>query len=270
MTMWRMASGLILIFVLSACQIIGGDDGGDSGGNAANTTPILIDWDRSPDAIVFRAEITGGDDSDAFYRRNEVPLCTIYGDNRVVWNINTEEGTQILFDRLNDRQIQAFVESLTLQFEIYTYEAGIDYELPTSTTPVYEQITLAVNDITHVTDSFSEWRDNLFQEVVDTCQSVSQSPIVFEPDSGWISVTEVPYDLGAPLVSWDAAGSGLNLAELATSGERLWIGDNERLLRVLWRLIRTSPPNLQFSQSEGVYQLALEVPNVHPTAPPAP
>lgn len=264
----RILALIMLVFMLSACQIIGGNDDGNES-NTGDQEPVIIDWDRSPTAIVFRAEVTGGENSDAFFMRNEVPLCTVYGDNRVVWVVNTEGGTQVLFDTLTDARIRSFVQELAVREEIYSTQARADLQLPEVNEPVVEKLTLAVNDVVHVTDSFADWDTEYFQQIVQICQGLSEAPTIFEPRSAWISATQVEYDPGSPVVAWDTIGSGLDFAQLATAGERRWV-TNERLVRVLWNLIRDSPPDLQFAQAEGTFQVAVEAPNVNPSAPPAP
>jgi hypothetical protein len=65
-----------------------------------------------------------------------------------------------------------------------------------------------------------------------------------------------------------SGSSNLNLAELAASGERRWVTD--RNVRVIWDILRTSPPSVQFNENELPYHVALEVPNVTRDSPPAP
>lgn len=265
---WRVLIFVILMMVLAACQIIGGDSDNNTS-SISNDAPILIDWDHDPASVVFRAEVTGGENADAFFMRNDIPLCSIYGDRRIVWSVNTDNGTQILFDQLTDDRIRGFVQDLAVREEIYSYSAESRFEPPSDTSPVVEQLTLAVNEVVHTTDSFSDWDISYFQDIVDACHRLSEAPTIFEPQAAWISAVEVVYDPGVQTQLWDPIGSGLDFDQLATSDERRWITD-ERLVRVLWHLIRQAPPNLQFAQGEGVYHVAIEVPNVNPSAPPPP
>jgi len=43
------------------------------------------------------AEVVGGEDDSDFYRRNDVPYCTVYGDGQVVWANATASGYEVLF-----------------------------------------------------------------------------------------------------------------------------------------------------------------------------
>jgi len=66
---------LVALLLLAACEGGGNETGSDS--FAANT---IIQWDRSPETVVFRTEVVGGDNADSFLMRTRIPLCTIYGD----------------------------------------------------------------------------------------------------------------------------------------------------------------------------------------------
>ena len=80
-----------LVFVIAACQPTTTQSTPDSG---------LVTWDRTPQTIIFRADILGGESD--FVARNAVPNCTIYGDNRVVWvNELGPFQVQVLEDRLH-------------------------------------------------------------------------------------------------------------------------------------------------------------------------
>ena len=78
--MRRTFTMIALLLILAACEGGGDDNNGDP--FASNS---IIQWDRSPQTVVFRTEVAGGDDADSFLIKNEIPLCSIYGDNRVVW-----------------------------------------------------------------------------------------------------------------------------------------------------------------------------------------
>ncbi len=262
--MTRLLMFAILSIALAGCQVFGGDDSSAQ----PQDEPVLIEWERSPMAVVFRADVVGGDDENALHRRSEVPLCTIYGDGRVVWSFSSyEDGSQVLFDHLTERQVRHFVELLTTYWEIYNHESGLDMIL-SETRPVVEQITLTVNGQTHTTDALSGWDYNYFMDILNTCATIGETPTVFEPQGGWVSVERIVYDPMAPANSWNADATGLNLDTLATTGERQWV--TGQVLRVLWYWIHNSPPTLQFVQSGDAFRVALEVPSVTRASPPPP
>jgi len=262
--MIRVLALLGVVLMLTGCA---GDAAPQAGGSPGGS---VIQWERDPDHIVFRAQVVGGDEEDAFRRRNEIPLCTVFGDNRVVWT-NELGGweTQVLIDQVDDIAIQDFISILTIAREFFNYEARADVQVPGESEPVVETLTISVNGRTHTSDSFSGWDNDYFLEVVDDCKKISGSPALFEPQGAWLSVNEVPYNPTAPLVNWEGEAAGLSFLAMVENDEtQRWItGDN---LKVLWELIRTSSPRLLFTEGPATFEIVVEVPGIHPTAPPAP
>lgn len=228
----------------------------------------VIEWDRKPETIVFRADVTGGN-GDPFLSRNEIPPCTIYGDNHIVWtNELGPFNIQVLEDRLSDDQIREFVNFMALSEQYYKYTPRADNAPASDVSPVVETLALFVNNVNHVTDAFSGWTFDYYQRLLRQCQGTSRAPALYEPAAAYVSAQVVGYDPTAPGIPWDAAANGLSLAELAAAGERRWITD--RNVRVLWTLLRTSPPSLQFYENDVQYNVALEIPNLTRESPPAP
>lgn len=266
--MQRQIVWLALIVILASCSVFGGDDGnGDTPTSGDGTAPdTVIQWDRDPDSVIFRAEVL--DDDDQFYTRNYIPLCTLYGDNRVVWTVpGAGIESQVLVDRLTDVEVVDFVEDLTFGFDIYSYDQQADLETFGDVEPIVEQFTLNVNEVNHVTDAFGGWDFEYFETIVELCQTLSDTPALFEPTEAWLSAREVEYNADMPSVIWNVE-RGIDLAELAERGERTWItGTN---VRVLWNILQTNPPNVQLEQGGRTFQFALEVPRVMASAPPPP
>ena len=264
--MKRIFSMMVLLFILAACE-----GGGDASGESFDANSIIT-WDRSPQTVVFRTEVVGGDNADAFLTRNQIPLCTIYGDNRVVWlNDLGDFKTQVLWDKVTDQQIQDFISYITVAQQVFNYDAGADLQPPSAVQPVREVITVSVNGRTHQTDSMSstEWPLDYFEGIVGFCKLVSQAPVLFEPTGAWVSVQSIPYDSVRPLQIWDSSVSTLKLHELATRTEPTWVADNN--IPVLWNILRTASPQVMFSDTEGsAFEVVLEVPGIHPNAKPAP
>lgn len=251
-----------LLLLLAAC---GG--AGDSGGvPVSQNNPI--EWDRSPTTIVFRADVTGGN-LDPFIARSEIPPCTIYGDNHIVWtNELGVNNIQVLEDRLTDQQVRDFVSFLAINQEIYKYNAQADLQIPTDVRPVVESLTLFVNGVNHKTDAFGGWTSDYYENILLNCRGLSRAPVIYVPAGAWVSALEVPYSSDSLRTPWSASASGLNLSELAASGERRWItGQN---VPILWNLFRTSPLNIQFFEDDTQYNLALEIPNITRESPPPP
>jgi hypothetical protein len=256
---------MVLVAALTGCE------GGDSNGNSFGGSSV-IQWERSPQTVVFRAAVMGGDQGDGFLARNDIPLCTIYGDNRIVWtNELGDFDVQVLWDKVTDAQIQNFISFLTVSQGIFNYDAGYDLLPPGNFEPVREVITVNVNGRIHQTDSFSsvEWPLDFFERIVGFCKEVSRAPVLFEPTGAWLSVRAVEYDSNRPLQVWNSEAAGLDLAQLAQRSEPLWL--TGRNLLVLWNILRSASPQILFSDLNGnSFEIVLEVPGVHPTAPPPP
>jgi hypothetical protein len=256
----------LLIFgllVLSACtassdpaQVVSGDPSG-------------ITWDRNAAAVVFRADVVGGT-TDPLITRSEIPPCTIYGDNRVVWtNRLSQYNLQVLEDRASDEAIRNFVLFMAVNQTYYSYaERQDDQPLTGAGSPVVETLLLHVSGNPHLTDAFAGWSLDYYQRIIDNCKALGLAPVLVEPTAAWVSAQAVPYDPSVPQIFWDAAANGLRLSEVAQAAERRWIAD--RNVRVIWSILRESPPNILFNEDGSTYRVALEVPNLTRESPPPP
>src|SRR5438552_3641184 len=119
----------VLLVTMTACAA------GATSNNAPVSQTNPIDWDRNPKTVVFRADVTGGS-MDPFFALSEVPPCTIYGDNHVVWvNELGVNDTQILEDRVTDDKVRDFVNYVALTKGLYGYTAKADTMPLTDTKP---------------------------------------------------------------------------------------------------------------------------------------
>jgi hypothetical protein len=261
--MARLALFVLLLLALAACAV-----GGDPAPNVVND-PSGITWDRNPSAVVFRADVVGGN-TDPFITRSEVPRCTIYGDNRVVWtNRLAQYNVQVLEDRVSDDRLRGFVQFMALNQTYYSYAERQDTQpLTGAGSPVVETLLVDVSGNPHLTDAFSGWTLDYYERIIENCVGLSQAPVLLVPSAGWLSAQEVPYDPTVTQIGWDAAANGLNLSEVAASGERRWIAD--RNVRVIWTILRESPTNIIFNEAGRTFRVALEVPNVTRESPPPP
>lgn len=239
-----------------------------------NNSPVelggdnAIFWPREASHVIFQIDVVGGEDT--FARRNNIPLCTIYGDNRIVWVDTSQPGrTIVLFDVLDDLRIYDFVSDLSVNYRIFTYgqEAALQLD-DDGIPPFYEQITLHVNDREHVTDSFVQWPSTYFRDILNECRNLSTAPALFEPSGAWISASYAEYDSDATIVTWNDEISGISLLALADYETRVWVDDSN--LPILWNIMTNSPDDRLFQDNNGYVEVALEVPNVHAQSPQAP
>lgn len=258
----RLFGLLGLVLLLAACN------GGGGGDQSVSPQTNLIDWDRNPNTVIFRSDVTGGS-TDPFLRSSEIPACTIYGDNHIVWTVELGSfNTQVLEDRPSNDQINTFVNFLALNKQIYNYKARANVEPATSNPPVVETLRLFVNGLDHVTDAFSGWDAQYYQDVTQSCRAISTAPALYAPTVGWISAKVVEYNTNASSLLWDAPANGLDLAALAAEGKARWVTD--RNVPVIWNVLRTSPADIQFTQDNISYWVSLQIPNITRDAPAAP
>ncbi len=262
MRVMRLMVLLALALVVAACGTRGGNR--NIPGRAGDET---INWPEDPNHVVFRIDVVGGEDT--VDKRNDIPLCAIYGDSRIVWRAPSQPGeTIVLFDVLDPVTVRDFVLDLIRNEEIQSYGSLADAQPLGDEPPVYEQVILNVNDGVHVTDGFVDWPTGYFSRILDKCRNLSLSPASFEPAGGWMTAAYADDDPDATVIAWDAEATGINLAELVEAEQALWL-DND-VLPVLWNIIVNSPRNRLFVQDGQHYIIALQVPNVQREAPPAP
>jgi len=254
MTKRLLISLAVLLVTITAC-----------GGNTANNSPAVsqsnpIEWDRDPKTIVFRADVSGGN-GDPFFALSDVPACTIYGDNHIVWtNELGVNNVQILEDRLTDDKMREFISFVALNKQIYNYTAKADTVPLSDPKPVVETLTLFVNKVNHKTDAFGGWDYDYYLDVLTHCRQISSSPVIYVPTGAWVSARTVQYDSEAPRQPWDAKANNLSLKDLAASGQPKWLTD--RNVGVFWNMFLTSPKNIQYIEDNVEYNVAIQVPNI--------
>jgi len=250
-----------LSLALGACQ------GDPAPPPAQGGAPDVVRWDRDPLNVVFRADIVGGQ-RDPFAMRNDIPLCTIYGDGRVVWTIDGPSGTlRVLFDFLSDSVISSFISDLSVRYRIYTYEERYPLQIPSASVPTYEQLIVNVNGLRHVTDAYADWEVGYFDAILGECRNLSRTPRQFIPQGIWLSVQPTRPDPFFPTIYWDSASAGVDLGALA-DGSKRWVEGN--LARILWENVIEIGSGVQFVDNSGTYALAVQAPGVMRDSAPAP
>jgi len=259
--------------LVGACSAIAGDT---TDTNTAQTVEesttaedenALVRWNRDALSVVFQADVIGGIGYGTFIDNNRVPLCTIYGDGRLVWT--SPDNNEVLFDFLTDEQITDFVTYLTVDERFFTYEGGMDTLMPSPEFPITDVMTLNVNDIEHTTDSFGNWTDDYFLRLSENCRALSQQPRRFQPSEGWFSIDAVVFDDTIPSVPWEADAAGLSLFDVAEMpASSVWLENS--LVLPIWTAIRDNNGRVQFNQDGDEFLVALRIPGVTVDAPPPP
>lgn len=262
---------LSMILIISACSALAGDTNNNTSQaveeSSQNEGDALVNWDRDPLHIVFQADVIGNTRFGTFADRNRVPLCTVYGDGRVVWV--SEDNNQVLFDLLTDEEISDFVTYLTVTERFFTFSAGLDTLLPSPEMPITDVLLLQVNDISHQTDSFGNWTEDYFNRILENCTTLGDQPRIFQPSEGWFSVESISYDSSLPSIPWDAGAANLSLLDVAEMpASSIWLEGG--LAVAIWTTIQDNGGIVQFNQDGAEFLVALSVPGVTVDAPPPP
>ncbi len=231
----------------------------------ATVSEGMIVWTRDPAYVVFRTEVVGG--LSPFAALGDVPGCTIYGDNRLVWEDDSNSDALVLEARVSDDAIRGFIARMTVDERLYTYqERQPTLAAAGEAVPAIGRITIAVNDVIHRADDLSGWDVRYFERVQSACRALGTSPVLVVPQAGWLHVQRAEYASQYPLVIWDSARTGIALA--AYTDAPGWVSGAG--VAELWRHMRALGANALYQDGEGVFRAVLQVPGVTRSAPPAP
>lgn len=263
---WMIVLSLLMV-ILTACQPEVAPTPTSDGTLTRPDLVGLIEWDRSPSTVVFRATQTGGDAND-FLNLGDIPDCTIYGDNSMVYLLPTTDTTLVAVDKVPDEAIRTFVEDLTLNYQLFNQGSGTE-EIPAELLPpVYDSVSISINGQSFAFDSLGGWVAGYYERVVERCRAVSLTPAEFAPEAGvWVTVRSINYDTNQPALLWDNISTGIDLTTMADK-ERQWIRGAGAV--ALWDILRANGADIQIQQGDGTYQVALQIPGITLNAPAAP
>lgn len=248
----------LVVLLLAAC----GDNDKDGDGSQLG----LFDWSRDPEFIVVRLDNRPTEESPASLL-NSIPPCTLWGDGRVVWSTVGEYGAEDILEArvTDDAVIRAFLEDI-IGRGFYEWE---DELIPSSEgSPVIESITVSLYDETRTVRRYSSWPQNSYNQILERCGQLSNTPVRALPAAGWVSAYEIPRDPSAPSWLWPP-DAPFTLRELAASQEERWL--EHQLASEIWLSARERQGNIQVVERTGAaYQVAIVVPGYSRDAMAAP
>lgn len=251
---------LVGMMLLSACE--------DEADEPEQPQSTLFEWNRSPDTIIFRMDQIVPSAS-PIETRNAIPVCTLWGDGRLVLLTEGDNEEVVTEAFLSEDQMRSFIEDV-IGTGFYGWED--DLISPNIAHPVRESIVLNLYSEVRKVERFSDWPADGFARLLDLCNSVSQQRQVVIPEGGWLTAYNVPVDNRMPNVNWAWRSEVVeSLFELAADGNPVWI--EGPLVEVIWSLIRQDG-RIQFREIHDgqlyAYRVTLTVPNVSRDSLPAP
>lgn len=259
---------LIIGLLVSGCR--GGQETPQTDDGDIDYYNGAITWSNDPSHIIFQADIVSplivDEEEPAPLSVPIFPLCTIYGDGRVVWTVQADDPlNSVLVGPVDEQRIRVFVNLLVLE-DIYNQMQLGDLQVPIPRN--IETLRLNVNDLEHTADLYGGLTDSYYYEVVERCKNISPRPQIYRPDALWLHVQEQPYDPNMPSILWEAQVTGVDLATIADSGQPSWI--EGRVVHLLWAYQLRANHQLQYAQGERNFVVTLDIPNVTRPFNPAP
>jgi hypothetical protein len=255
---------VLLMVGLAACG--NGDDDGQGNDDNPNDGPSdlgLFEWDRSPETIIFRVDDQINTETPAD-TANDIPMCTLWGDGRLVW-VNVLSGnTEVLEARLNDDQIRGFIETV-IRTGFYDWEDNIIP--PDSDIHVLESITLNLYESSRTVQSYFGWPADGFEALREGCANLSEARALVVPTGGWMGAYEVEIESNAKVIPWPRSAP-FSLAEIAASRTPRWI--ETPWAEFIWSNVTREGGNVQVREADKAYAVSLQVPGISRDAPPAP
>lgn len=249
--------GLLLLVGLVACSNDSDPENVDDG------QINRLEWDRSDNSILVRVDEIATYESEAF-KINAIPLCTVWGDGRLVVLNYVGDTSEVLEARLSDEQIRELVEKM-IGFGFYSWEddiipAGVD-------DATLRSITLNLFDNSKTVERYDDWPNNGFDQILSLCQGISPSRATFVPAGGWVNAYVLDeYDDEGRSVDWPR-NAPFTMAELVGSDEPRWV--DGAWAQEIWTFTREAG-TIQILESGVAYEFSMEVPDISRTSQPAP
>jgi hypothetical protein len=199
---------------------------------------------------------------------NRLPLCTLYGDGRVVWtNYLQPQGEEVLEALIDDVQFRSFLEFLIRDMKFYEIPDYAGRELPPADNTGIDSLTIYLAGQVHTARNYKLWPNDVYNIILEKCRTLSDAPVRVEPEAGWVTAYEVPEPSNAPFIDWPATAP-FTLADVAAQKQAGWVSGPA--FKQLWIAIRDTLGNIMWRENGKMYLVALQVPTVSRDAPPAP
>jgi hypothetical protein len=256
---------ILLIMLLAGCQT--GEPSPEP------TRPFVdVDWNKAPEAVIVRVD-------DVVYQPesrvhlSEIPLCTVYGDGRVIWLSTSEQvNNQALEGTISEEEMLAFINFVIEQGFYSWITDQEDPMIPTDFDPriPYVEMNL-IQDQRRTHPDTGQQSDVAVSEegyeaIIQRCMNLIADPVLVWPRGGWLHVYPANEAYNPARALW-RGGESVRLADAAASGGPVWIeGD---LARDVWNTIHDSG-NFVYIEDARPYFVAMQVPGVTRDSPPPP
>lgn len=265
----RKSVWFILICILSALlAACGGDDSGDAT-SEGNQQLGPLDWNRDPNNIILRVDQRLNEGPPA-QLLSEIPLCTLWGDGRIVWVNRVTDGgsslrTEILQSRLTDDAIRSLIENVVFT-GFYDWESN--FLIPDFDNPLIQSISLNLFAEERTVSRYTDWPVDGFERIRQACAQASTTPITYLPEGLWVSAYEIIYDTNYSYWRWYEEAAGFQLSEVSNGQAPRWItGD---LAKQVFTNTLLSSNTSYVLEGDIAYSLAIQMPGITRDAPPAP
>lgn len=257
--MKRLLILISLILILAACS---GDDNNQGNNSEDGESPRLYDWDHSADYIVFRMDQIPSVETEA-YITNSIPICTIWGDGRLVWVNYVSSTAEVLEARLTTEQIRGFIEEV-IRFGFYGWEE--DIVPPIAENPTLQTITLNLFAEERTVERYGDWPVNAFDRIAEICSNLSSERALFVPTGGWARAYPIEFDNQLPSQEWPRHAP-FRMVDLAASDTPIWV--EGAWAAELWNYTREISL-VQVTELGNAFEVSLEVPEISRSSPPPP
>lgn len=224
-----------------------------------------VDWDHSPDALIVRLAYAGTFAS-TIDDLNNIPYCALWGDGHVIWVDPFADPQLVLEDRIDEARMRGFLEFM-IDMGFFDWANQRDLSANPAESSELEQLTVTLYGQT-VNHAGSHWPADTFEQLLNYCRHLSNAPVQYLPPGAWVSAVPVDVQRGAPTIPWSVYESrypDVDLVAMPPDDPQWATGD---WLQRAWEMARQG--RTQLTQDGVTYKIAVQVPDLQESAPPAP